>query len=677
MGNNYYFNKINKKVKILMLIFVILLMSFTFSNVKGADYKIEDYKINAIVKENGDLEVEEFLKYKFNEDMNGVFREIMYKYDYSNQISNMKPTSSRYQAKGVSDVSVYTSDSGFDNMNESKLSEGLSNGMSDVYSMQNIASDGYKVSLKVYSPVKSGAYKYVKYKFVVNDVSVKYLDKGELYWNFLGKDWTCSIENLNINISFENKIDLNEALVYPHSYVKNISSSKTNSQISINATNVNSGVAVDSRVVFPVTALGNVTKNINENYDINKLNEVEKEMSFGNSKYFLSITINILLIIFAIAIIIIMIIKINKVTSKYVPKNEDINYYTEPLEGRELAEYVMITNKFSGYGDTNVLLATILDLSNRKYINLECLKKVKKSIFSSNAEYDYFITINQKANFNELTEYEKLVINYIFEYEATSQLEMEKIINKRIELNDTFETLSTKTSIINKYNKKVLEMSSKKESSIYQKISINNYISIILMLIPLIVGFFINNLFISPLTDNFSILAAGGFGLFIYFIIIMVIITNACKLIKEEVKQDYKNIKGLEKYLKDYSLIKDRYPIEMVLWEKYLVFATLFGIADKVSKEFKEELIQKGYDDEYIYNTHPLMGMAIYSSTMRSMATSATSIASSSSSGGYSGGGSGGGGRWWPVAAVHFSFDLWCENMHNKLKTMIKNELKN
>ena len=93
------------------------------------------------------------------------------------------------------------------------------------------------------------------------------------------------------------------------------------------------------------------------------------------------------------------------------------------------------------------------------------------------------------------------------------------------------------------------------------------------------------------------------------------------------------------------SIFKDRFPIEMVLWGKYLVFATLFGIADKVSKEFKEELIAKGYDDDYIYMTYPILNMSIHSNDIYSSFVASTG---SSSSGGYSGSGSGGGGgrRW-------------------------------
>ncbi len=43
---------------------------------------------------------------------------------------------------------------------------------------------------------------------------------------------------------------------------------------------------------------------------------------------------------------------------------------------------------------------------------------------------------------------------------------------------------------------------------------------------------------------------------------------------------------GLKKYLLDFSLIGEREIKEMTLWKEYLVYATLFGIADKVSENF-------------------------------------------------------------------------------------------
>ena len=58
--------------------------------------------------------------------------------------------------------------------------------------------------------------------------------------------------------------------------------------------------------------------------------------------------------------------------------------------------------------------------------------------------------------------------------------------------------------------------------------------------------------------------------------------------VNPEVKQDAINLYGLRKYLSDYSLIHERQAIEVMLWEEYLIFAQILGIADKVEDEFSK-----------------------------------------------------------------------------------------
>ena len=125
---------------------------------------------------------------------------------------------------------------------------------------------------------------------------------------------------------------------------------------------------------------------------------------------------------------------------------------------------------------------------------------------------------------------------------------------------------------------------------------------------------------------------------FFYTLFGYIYIFNILELPKEEYLEDYKQIVGLKRYLKDYSKIKDRYPMEIALWDDYLVFAALFGIADKVSKEIKEELVKQGYDDNYIYMTYPMICMSHESQSVTGYVSNYTGT----SSGGYSGGGSGG-----------------------------------
>ena len=54
---------------------------------------------------------------------------------------------------------------------------------------------------------------------------------------------------------------------------------------------------------------------------------------------------------------------------------------------------------------------------------------------------------------------------------------------------------------------------------------------------------------------------------------------------------EYEKIKGLYDYLVDYSLIKERDINSVVIWDKYLVYATAFGITSKVTDKFSEELM--------------------------------------------------------------------------------------
>ena len=53
---------------------------------------------------------------------------------------------------------------------------------------------------------------------------------------------------------------------------------------------------------------------------------------------------------------------------------------------------------------------------------------------------------------------------------------------------------------------------------------------------------------------------------------------------------------GLKKYLEDYSLLNEKRTRDLGLWEQFLVYATAFGISDKVIEEIKTEI--KSNDDE-------------------------------------------------------------------------------
>lgn len=121
---------------------------------------------------------------------------------------------------------------------------------------------------------------------------------------------------------------------------------------------------------------------------------------------------------------------------------------------------------------------------------------------------------------------------------------------------------------------------------------------------------------------------------------------NATSELKEQVIQ----LMGLKQYLNDYTLIKDREAIEVHLFEEYLIYAQMLGIAKKVAKQFKDlypEVIEQScynsYDNIIFINLCASHGIAEANSA-KARAENYSSGGGGFSSGGGGGGSFGGGG---------------------------------
>ena len=62
---------------------------------------------------------------------------------------------------------------------------------------------------------------------------------------------------------------------------------------------------------------------------------------------------------------------------------------------------------------------------------------------------------------------------------------------------------------------------------------------------------------------------------------------------------DYKKWMGFKKFLNDFGRFDEKELPEIILWEKYLVYASLFGIADKVSKIMKIKFSEINPNEEF------------------------------------------------------------------------------
>ena len=138
--------------------------------------------------------------------------------------------------------------------------------------------------------------------------------------------------------------------------------------------------------------------------------------------------------------------------------------------------------------------------------------------------------------------------------------------------------------------------------------------------------------------------------------------TITVKNVSPQLREDAIQLRGLRKFLLDFSMMPEREYFEVHVWEEYLIFAQLLGIADKVEEQFSK--LYPKFNQESLLNTEittvAARNMAVIcyegvrtgvrrASAMAGYSYSGSSTysgggGSSFSSGGSSSGGSSGGG---------------------------------
>ena len=121
--------------------------------------------------------------------------------------------------------------------------------------------------------------------------------------------------------------------------------------------------------------------------------------------------------------------------------------------------------------------------------------------------------------------------------------------------------------------------------------------------------------------------------------------------VSENMREQAMQMAGLKNFLKEFSNIENREAIEVKIWDEYLMYAQIFGIAKEVAKEFKRlypDVITEDYYNDIIF-IHTISYEGVHAASVaKSRAESYSSggggFSSSGGGGGSFGGGGGGGG---------------------------------
>lgn len=632
-----------KKIRyILFSLFIIFLPIFVYA--EGTSR----YYIEVNILDNGDASVKE-LKL-MDGAYNGYKTIIKYKSngleEFDGSLSNFEG-SDIYNASAITDVKVYdvklttTDFSVINNKNkEFRLVNNAELGDYGVYT-KNIISEGIRIMSYQPSTYKNASL----VTYTLKDLVVVHNDVAEIAHDFIGKDYEEDISNLIIHINLPSSSK--ELRIFSHGPLNGTNKIIDDRSVEIRYETLSKETAVDGRVVFDKSIVPNATKKSNVD-GLDKILEVEKKRAdYANELReaarkkermleILGIAIEILLGIWFVGLIII-IYRFYKKSDKEHKSEFNSRYFRDFP-----ADYTPSTVSYLMNKQINNLSfnAGILELIRKKALIIEEIMVTKKVLFKEKTEKDYKLSKNPDFNIEMLSNSEKKLYELLITTIGNGEY---MILGDMKKFSDDYDNAKR---LMDSYNswKDNCESEAKAED-FYQNIKKEKTKCILYSLLFIPLGF-LTLMFGSHLVPS-TLANLSGIAAIIYF-------ASATKRTIKGNEQYHKWL-GLKNFLNDFGRLDEKDLPEIKLWERYLVYATVFGLATKVQNAMKVNLEKMNYmndtDFTYLYFDNyyftNLMANTISNSLSSARSTISThemANSSDSSSGGFGGGSSFGGG---------------------------------
>jgi uncharacterized membrane protein len=676
--------------KIIMGLIISLLI---FTNVNAYSYGVENYYVDVTILENGDATVKE--AFIMNGEFNGMERIIKYKNNLASKFyaTNKYGNATSIQA-GKDIIFNQIGSIKIPNKYDFNLINEEVDIFEEVYAAnkgdygkytkrENLYNDGY--TLMLYNPSRKKRAFYLEY--TIKDGAVLHNDVGEFAWNlFSPGDFRESIKELIIKINIPN--NKNEVRVWAHGPLHGTSNITNKNTLNITINGLDEGKGIDFRTIFDKEVIKNSTKKSGINaldqivdFETNLANETNLERESLYKQYVAKADFDLKQLE---AYLIRYRYDIAKSSVERLRGSKYFDEYNNRLKELETKLIEKEKEETIGSGVLFGIYALFLGFVTRRFylkhdkehkaefdgkyyrdfpeiIQPSHVKYLKdKNITANEFSADLMYLIGQKVVKATPTG-KSYTLEYVDkEYPLTPSLK--KLVDMLF-LKDTLELNKLKDRAKNSigfatdftsYCNKVREEG--KSKKYFERKLAPSILPILLTMLGMFIG---GAMFVIGVhTMLFGFLFLGlSFAALIYFA------TAGKRTVYGN--NLYTKWKGLKNFLNDFGKFKDRDLPEVILWEMYLVYAMVFGIAKKLSKTMELKVKELGFDTMNTYDFY-LMGdlsssinRTIRQSVTASMPTSSSSGGGFSSSGegfgggfsggggggGFSGGGGGGGGR--------------------------------
>ncbi len=650
--------RINKKktYKIIIICFLVMAIILPFiiyscssNNVDNTEMKANKYTMDAVIDDYGDMHVVERINIVNNaNDNNYFYREIAYNKNnmFGNSYNNKASLKDVKFVVEENNAVVYdSSDSSY--YDYPKHFAGFSfNNDKDERGDYIRCENSQKNCDMIFYYHKSGFAKEMTfiYEYTIKGVITQYKDISELNWVMLDYQ-PIKVKNVTINITLPNG-DYNIENMKTFFHGSNVANREFvgNNKIKITADSMVSDEQIEVRLLLNNDIFSNVRSENKVN--INALNSIlnfeNDQITKANLKYRVGYIGVIIIFVIFLVLIGLMTFRCYKKYDKEFPTDFMNDYHME-LPAEYSPAVMSYLYKFREIDDDD-LSATLLDLVRRKYLILD---DNNSGINDKNP--NYIIKLNTEKDQGDLLEYEKFLIKWFIEdIGSDNQVSANQIKSycDSVSGAEEYKRNSVRwNSLVAKEGKKykffdeTIKSAKIKYSNIGTLLIICSFV--FLSLISSYSGYILGYSLMA------SVLLVG---------VSFVLYVNSFDRRSKSGNEDFVRWRAFKKFLEDFSNFKE-YPVtSIILWEHYLVYATSFGIADKVMEQLKLKLDLNDITEQTTFVTyfgyyHPINCINSSVRGMRTayMATIAKQTAQrvgggSGRSGGFSGGSSFGGG---------------------------------
>ena len=629
---------------LLIALFILPLTSYASNAISNVNYDIKQDYILVNIRKDGSADVKELIVYK------GSFNGVLLNLGFNNP--NLPYNSTNYERNaiynfdGISNIKISAKNLkrvSFDTFNESGFKEFTFDSNAekgDNYKFNaELTSDEYR--FKIFHATRSDSVAFL-YEYTLDNIVVMHPDTAEFYWQIFDQDPDRDeMSDVRIRVLLPDSDSKENFMIWTHDildsridYLENRSGELVG--LEVVADKVSTDDLLDVRTIFSKDLITDdseldyfdgVGKSGIIEVEDRRAEEADRERARLRKIYnFFKYASMVICALLGFGFIYVA-IKLRK------PKVDfDADYYREFIDDYnvEVIDYL-----FKKSLTPNALSAAIMNLIYLKKIEAEEILDPKKS--EKQNDKDYKFILKDRENLDEANE--KLV-SFLFDVVGDGT---EFTTTGLKSYASSLKTGGTFNSNYTSWNHTVTSNGHKQN---FYKSKTGCYLfailSFIVSLIFSIIGF--------NLGVDYPLLALN-----ILIGILLIIFVAKCKGYTEKGALHLAKWKAFKRFLNDFGEFSIKELPEVKLWERYLVYAVIFGIAKKVQKDMNVKIKEiEGVDTTttmsstftrlYLYDSIRSSFAKSVTEGKRQYAASRANAYSSSSSRGFGGGGSFGGG---------------------------------